>query len=101
MSVPGEVQTGRRDARKLCESCKVRIRVGELRTSEIWPQRLLLTEEQLNLILLAAGEFDRLTDEAGEPETAVAFVDWLRPSALNAGDEPTIRVDTQRRGVAA
>jgi hypothetical protein len=117
MNYDGGVQTGRTlpRSRYECHSCHLRNAVGTPKTLDTWAMRLHgvpLTDEQMDLLLVAAAEFrdlcdacrncdhrDHLTvcryrddDEAPpcgcvryEPSgwaNAVAFVDWLRPDAL-------------------
>jgi hypothetical protein len=68
-----------------CQSCGIRRTVGEPRTTETWYLRLrelTLNPEQLDLLLQAAAEYALLSEEAGEYESAVGFLDWVRPDAL-------------------
>lgn len=80
---PTTVTTGRTDTRRLCLSCEARVKYGDPRNSEAWVARLQLNPEQVDLILLAAREYDLLCEEAGERSTAVEFTDWIRPDALS------------------
>jgi hypothetical protein len=68
-----------------CQSCGIRRTVGEPRTTETWYLRLreiTLNPEQLDLLLHAAAEYALLSEEAGEYESAIGFLDWVRPDAL-------------------
>jgi hypothetical protein len=68
-----------------CQSCGTRRTVGEPRTTETWYLRLrelTLNPEQLDLLLQAAAEYADLSEEAGEYESAIGFLDWVRPDAL-------------------
>ena len=76
----GWVRTGRVDTRKVCTACGARIRLGEPKPTSTWPARLHLTDEQLNLLLVAAAEFVELG-----PESAVAFVDWVTGVSRQSG----------------
>lgn len=67
---------------RLCESCGVRLTIGEPKATDYWPQRLALTKPQVDLLLQAAAEYRDLCDEAGEYEEAIAFVDWVAPDAM-------------------
>ncbi len=86
MTRPGIVHTGRlamQDERRhalLCASCEQRIKMGDPRASETWPWRLRqerLSEDQADLLLVAAAEFERIGGGS-----AVDFMDWVRPDAL-------------------
>lgn len=66
--------------RYVCESCRVANAVGKPKSSTHW--QLSLTGEQWTALLHAAAEYRDLTDEAGEYEQVVEFVDWLRPAAV-------------------
>lgn len=68
----------------LCHSCEARVKIGEPRARPLWAQRLRLTAEQHDLLLVAAAEYAELSDEAGEYELAVEFVDWIRPDVVGA-----------------
>lgn len=81
----GIVETGRtlpRHRNYFCESCKVRRAIGEPKPMDNWPSRLSLSQYDLDLLLLAAVEYALLSDEAGEYQSAIEFVDWVTPSAL-------------------
>jgi hypothetical protein len=78
--------TGRTLARTnnyVCESCKVRRALGEPKPNDSWAQRLHLTQLQIDLLLLAATEFELLSEDAGTVSNAVDFVDWCAPDALD------------------
>jgi hypothetical protein len=75
--------TGRTFARRArCPSCDARQQFGEPKISGTWPARLRLTQEQIDLLLVAAAEFRDICDELGEYEEVVGFVDWIAPDAL-------------------
>jgi hypothetical protein len=73
----GWVKTGRVDSRRACLSCQARIRLGEPHPTSNWAERLRLTKEQTDLLLVAAAEFSELSEEAGEYALAVTYVDWV------------------------
>ena len=74
----GRLVAGRIDARKFrCPGCDARMMYGEPRPNLTWPVRLRLDPETADLLLVAAAEFSELSAEAGEYESAVAFIDWV------------------------
>lgn len=81
-----KVETGRTLQRhtKLCEGCNARLTIGEpkAQSDSNWWQRLTLTEEQRDLLLVAAAEYEELSEEAGTISNAVEYVDWISPSVL-------------------
>ena len=83
-----KVTTGRTLLREwqLCQGCNARLTIGEPRTSDdsAWWQRLRLTEQQRDLLLLAAAEYRDLCEEAGEYQDVVEMIDWLSPSVLES-----------------
>jgi hypothetical protein len=78
------VETGRKLQRtpRRCEGCEARLTIGDPKPNGAWAQRLKLTPEQVDLLLIAAAEYRDLCDEAGEYQEAVAFVDWVSVDAL-------------------
>jgi hypothetical protein len=80
-----------------CASCSARILIGNPKSTQTWSQRLHLTQEQVDLLLIAAAEYRDLSAEAGEYEEAVSFVDWLAPDALKDGEgRAWVEVDGKR-----
>lgn len=77
-----QVVTGRTDIRRYCLGCDQRIKIGEPHGSEQWPTRLRLSREQYDLLLVAAAEFSDLSQKADDPESSVAFLDWVSVDAL-------------------
>lgn len=76
-----------------CASCRQRIRYGDPSPQDSWAARLSLTEDQMNLLLIGAAEFDELhrmyvrrATERGLPipetPSAVDFMDWVSPSIV-------------------
>jgi hypothetical protein len=60
------VQTGRHLPRLreyLCESCRIRREVGEPGELSTWPSRLRLSKIDLDLLLVAAREFEDMSEE--------------------------------------
>lgn len=109
----GRVETGRvypRSRTYECHSCQQRNAIGEPKASESWAAKMHaagITEEQMDLLLLAAAEYRELCAEVGEPAEAVDFLDWVRPDALglvgNLKVEPPVlplREYRERQGVA-
>lgn len=93
MTEKGAVLTGRiSDRGRLCAGCGERIKLGTPKPSSAWAARLRLTPEQVDLLLVAAAEYAEASDEVGEYESAVEFVDWVRLDALGlvSLDPPTI-----------
>jgi len=67
-----------------CESCGIRMTIGEPRLTDAWASHIRehrLSDWQIELLLMAAAEFAALSRKAGEPESVVAFIDWLTPEA--------------------
>lgn len=62
-----------------CQGCDMRLLVGEPRASSAWPALLMLTPEQVDVLLMAAAEWEELGGG-----TAVEFVDWMSVDALRA-----------------
>jgi hypothetical protein len=85
----GWVKTGRIDTRRYCMGCQARIRLGDPLPTAQWPERLRLTKEQTDLLLVAAAEFSELSEEAGEYALAVAYVDWLVGVTRQSGVQVT------------
>ena len=103
----GWVKTGRIDTRRYCMGCQARMRFGDPKPNANWIERLRLTKEQTDLLLVAAAEFSELSEEAGEYALAVAYVDWLvgvtRQSGIQVthdGAPPRNETGTQSDGVA-
>lgn len=82
MTNPVHIRTGRERSRWICPGCHERIMVGEPRATVTWPAQLTLTPDQVKLLLIAAAEYAELSEEAGEWESAVGFVDWMAVDAL-------------------
>lgn len=81
----GKIETGRimpRTPNYVCESCNVRRRTGKPRAGSSWASRLRLSQSELDLLLLAAVEYALLSDEVGEYESVIEFIDWVAPTAL-------------------
>ena len=85
------VSTGRTDSRRQCASCEMRVRYGDPKPNDTWATRLRLTQESINLLLVAAAEYRDLSGEMDDPESAVSFVDWITLTAL--GRETGVRPD--------
>ena len=105
MNRQGTVVTGRQKARlteKLCIGCGMRRSIGDPKPNAIWPQRLSLTPEQVDLILVAAAEFEELSEQAGTISNAVDFADWMSVDALRTSIGSPIVADfgRQRKGAA-
>lgn len=87
MTQPGEVIVGRPLAcpacnnRRICSSCGSKIRYGKPNPNGRWEQ-LRMTEAQWRYLLMAAAEFDALSDEFGDHPTVVEFADWLYPDVV-------------------
>jgi hypothetical protein len=82
--------------KKLCSSCQQRILIGEPKARDSWPAQLTLSPHQLDVLLVAAAEYHDLCEETGEPESAVAYVDWVRPDALTVSYESPVKADPPR-----
>lgn len=76
--------TGRERTRWICPGCDQRIYLGEPKAIGSWAQRLHLSREQYDLLLMAAAEYRDLSDAAGEYESVVSFVEWVSVDALKA-----------------
>jgi hypothetical protein len=78
------IETGRIQERasKLCEGCGTRLTIGAPKAQETWPQRLTLTVDQRDLLLIAAAEYEELSEQAQTISNAVEFIDWISPSVL-------------------
>ena len=68
-----------------CQSCTVRLTIGDPRPSASWPARLRLDPDQWDALLSGAAEYRDLCIEAGEPEAAVPFADWIAGVARQTG----------------
>lgn len=79
------VKTGRIDSRRRCAGCNARIKLGDPAPTDTWPHRLHLTDEELDLLLVAAADYRDLAAEVGEPESAVSFADWLAGVSRQSG----------------
>jgi hypothetical protein len=53
------------------------MKYGDPRPSATWPGRLRLDPETADLLLIAAADFAECSEEAGEYQSAVGFVDWV------------------------
>lgn len=88
MTRMGQVMTGRKaEGRQgrdgtFCLSCEARIYYGEPKPSTVWAKRLRLSEEQIDLLLVAFSEF--MEHGGGDPIDAL---DWVRPNALGLIDQ--------------
>lgn len=87
------VTTGRNLTRvgNVCHGCHARIEIGEPKGSDSWPARLSLTKDQVDLLLLAAVEYEEMSEEAQHISNACEFVDWLAPDVI-----PGLSTETQR-----
>jgi hypothetical protein len=85
-----------------CESCQVHRAIGPPKAgdSPMWPAKLNLSQFQIDQLLIAAAEYRDLSEEAGEYESVVAFVDWLAPDALKRGFASPIAVEPHPVGLA-
>lgn len=86
---PLNIRTGREKSRWLCANCNERIYLGEPRGNQVWPAQLSLTPDQVKLLLIAAAEYADISEKAGEPESAVGFVDWMAVDALRGEKWPS------------
>jgi len=87
------------DPKAYCQSCTVRLTIGEPRPSEGWPASLRLSKDQHDLLLQAAAEFRDLCIEVREPESAIDFVDWLAVDVLGLSSGRQVEHDgAQPRG---
>ena len=90
---------------QFCAGCKQAIKFGDPKSLDLWAGRLSLTEDQINLLLVAAAEFEdlhrhyvaraRRYDLPIPPApTAWDFVDWVDHSIRppEGGDYDGIRV---------
>lgn len=84
MSRLSGVNTGRKRVRGNCPTCEQRRRIGDPGGHFPWSPRLNLTEEQRDLLLIAAAEFEDLSEEAGAFVTAIDFIDWVWPPVGSA-----------------
>jgi len=85
------IQTGRKLAGRprvssesgprYCPDCDARMVWGEPNPNYPW-DRLRFTDDQMDLLLLAASEFDKISEDNGDESWAVSFVDWIRPDVL-------------------
>jgi hypothetical protein len=60
-----------------CQGCGVRLTIGDPRPLNGWPERLVLDDFTVNVLLTAAADYRELCIEADEPERAIDFVDWV------------------------
>lgn len=72
--IPGRTLTRASDR---CHSCNARKTVGDPKAIDSWPPSVTLAPAQIRLLLVAAAEYRDLTEESGEYEHAVQFVDWV------------------------
>ncbi len=82
-----------------CESCGVRLTVGEPKVNDTWTTQLTLTAKEWNLLLMAAAEFDELCEGTGYIPLATDFCDWLKPDVVT-GYSDELREATRRRLIA-
>lgn len=66
------------DNRRVCSSCRARIRYGKPNPNQRW-DGLHMSEIDWKRLLVAAAEFDELADKYEDRPTVTEFVDWLRP----------------------
>lgn len=79
----GRRSAGRADTRdSYCLGCGARRTIGAPNSRGYWAQRLRLTPEQVDDLLVAAQEYAELCEESNIVETAVEFVDWMSIDAL-------------------
>lgn len=81
-----QLRTGRLKARTrplYCESCGVRRTIGEPKARDTWTSRLTLTPEEHDWLLVAAAEFEELSEDAQTVSNAVDFVDWIRKDVVH------------------
>jgi len=99
MTATGTVHTGRTRERtyRLCQCCQARITYGEPEPSAAWVQRLRLTPEQHDLLLVAAADFKKLCDELEEPADPVGFADWIRVDVLGRHTATLVQFDGRTR----
>jgi hypothetical protein len=85
-----------------CESCQVHRAIGAPKAGDTpnWPAKLNLSQHQIDQLLIAAAEYRDLSEEAGEYESVVAFVDWLAPDALRRGFASPVAVEPHPVGLA-
>ncbi len=60
-----------------CEGCGVRLTLGEPKAGDAWTSMLRLRPKQRDLLLQAAAEYRELTEEVGEYQDVVQFLDWI------------------------
>ena len=84
----GEVQDGRvvtcptcRARETRCASCNARVRFGRPNHNGRW-DTVHLAEGDWRRLLMAAAEFDQLSNEHGEDSHAVEFMDWIFPDVV-------------------
>jgi hypothetical protein len=80
-----KLYTGRTyDRHRYCQGCGARITIGEPKAGDdtTWWQRLTLTAEQRDLLLIGAAEYEDLCEDTGTISNAVEFVDWCSVEAV-------------------
>lgn len=86
MSGPNET-TGRVKARSgplYCATCGMRRLIGEPKARDAWTSQLTLTKREHEWLLVAAAEFEELSEEAQTVSNAVDFIDWIRADVVVA-----------------
>jgi hypothetical protein len=63
----------------ICHSCRARFKFGHPAASDNW-RKIDMSPTTFRALQQAATEFDQLSEEAGEYQTAQEFLDWLAPS---------------------